>query len=134
MTVDHYLRWIVVTPPDVQKVRSAADFGHYARARRKFLGLSQQGVALIVKEDFGIPWHQTVVAKIESGERQVKLDEALALSLVYGIDLQDLMTGRGLTGEGHLIERDLSHTDALVAEVEAAREKRRGHGEHPEAS
>ena len=40
----------------------------------------------------GYRMHQTTVAKSESGERPVTLGEAVALALVLGVDLQDLLT------------------------------------------
>ena len=127
VVIDHYLRWVVVTPADIQAVQSAADFGSHARARREFLGMSQQGVAMILKENFGIPWHQTVVAKIESGARQVKLNEALALAQIYAMSVEDLVTGWDLEGNAHLKDKELTHHESLVAEVEAAQERgRRG--------
>lgn len=130
--VGYELKWVVVRPDDKQAVRSALEFGRHARTRREFLGLSQQGVARLVNDDFGIPWHQTVVAKIEAGQRQVKLNEALALSLVYGTSLDNLVAGKALETTGTLVTRDLSKNDALVAEVQAAQERRRGNGIHPE--
>lgn len=59
------------------------------------LGLSQADVSLVLL-GHGIDWHQTTVAKVEKGERQVKLDEAYALADVYAIPLDDLVEGRGL--------------------------------------
>lgn len=123
VVVGHYLRWIYITDEDVGEVARAAEFGEYARTRRKFLGLSQQRVARVLNEDFNISWHQTVVAKIESGERQIKLHEALALSRVYAMSLEDLMTGWDLEGDAHLCDKELSKMDSLDAEVRAAQER-----------
>jgi len=66
-----------------------------SRARREYLGFSQFFVASWMKDYLGIPWHQTVVAKIESGKRQVKLHEAVGLSLLYGMSIENLITGHG---------------------------------------
>lgn len=105
LTAENDRRYRVdVTAMALHLVQSVSDFGEYARQRREFLNLSQQLVAKLMKEDFYIPWHQTVVAKIESGERQVKLSEALALSFLYGMTLDDLVMGVNLTSTDGLID------------------------------
>lgn len=43
-----------------------------------------------------IMWHQTVVAKVESGQRAVKLTEAYALASVLDMRLDDLTLGNDL--------------------------------------
>lgn len=100
------LEWVIISPFDIGSVRQAEDFGEYARERREFLGMSQNFVAMTMKDVFDIPWHQTVVAKIESGQRQVKLAEALALSLIYGMSLENLMTGWDLEDNNRLETKD----------------------------
>lgn len=73
-----------------------ASFGKHARQRREFLDYSQGHVAMLLQTTYGIRWHQTVVAKIESGERLIKLAEAYALADIYGIPLEDLAHGNNL--------------------------------------
>lgn len=75
--------------------------------------MSQQAVASIMKNDFDIPWHQTVVAKVEAGERQVKLNEALALSHLYAMALEDLLTGSDLEGNARLVSNEV-HMEGTV--------------------
>lgn len=125
VTIDHYLYWIEYLPQDVEDVAQVANFGQHARQRREYLGMSQAVVAHIMTDPFGISWHQTVVAKIESGERQVKLAEALALSKIYGMKLEDLMTGWDLEGNTYLREKneEMSDLDALNTEVKAAQNR-----------
>jgi|SRR5699024_1763252 len=100
------LEWVIISPFDIGSVQQAEDFGEYARERREFLGMSQNFVAMTMKDVFDIPWHQTVVAKIESGQRQIKLAEALALSLIYGMSLENLMTSFHLEDETSLRTKD----------------------------
>jgi hypothetical protein len=45
--------------------------------------------------------HPTTIAKIEAGDREVKLDEAEALADLYGMSL-DTMMGKGLPDESSL--------------------------------
>lgn len=123
VAVGHYLKWLYVTERDIREVKETAEFGKFARTRRKFLGLSQQRVAAAIQDNFDIPWHQTVVAKIESGERQIKLHEALALSRLYAISLEELMTGWNLQSVDLLHDKELANLDSLKAEVEAAQER-----------
>ncbi len=70
-------------------------FADNARVRRVALGYSQEYVSLQMAVH-GIAWHQTVLAKIESEQRAVKLGEAYALAQMYDIGLEDLINGVGL--------------------------------------
>ena len=81
-------------------------FGDHARMRREYLNLSQQAVAAYMTDFFGIPWHQTVVAKIESGKRRIKLNEAMALAYIYGMPLDDLAGGISMVDKSRLIPLD----------------------------
>lgn len=69
------------------------NFARHVRMRRAAMGMSQQHVVLSLEIEHGIVWHQTVMAKIEGGQRQVKLAEAYALADVLGIPLDRLVTG-----------------------------------------
>lgn len=71
-------------------------FGGYAKKRRELIGYSQADVALMMQVDYGLPWHQTVLSKVEAGQRDVRLKEAYALANIYGIALDDLVRGEGL--------------------------------------
>lgn len=73
-----------------------ARFAANARVRRLRLRQSQETVAFFMKEIYGFPWHQTMVAKIEAGERAVKMDEAFALCRILGIEMDDLLRGRNM--------------------------------------
>lgn len=102
------INWFVAR----DRVDDIADFGHWVRLRREFLNLSQHSVAAFMKSYFRIPWHQTVVAKIESGERKVKLNEALALAYIYGLTLDDLAGGFKIEDDERLVAIDEGRTDA----------------------
>ena len=66
------------------------------RAMRARLNLSQSQVALAMTHR-GFAWHQTTVAKTESGERALRLDEASALAGVLGVEVTDLLPSKHLT-------------------------------------
>ena len=69
------------------------NFARHLRTRRVAMGMSQRHVVLFLEVEHGIVWHQTVVAKIEAGQRQVKLTEAFALADVLGLPLEQLIRG-----------------------------------------
>lgn len=68
-------------------------FAQRFRERRRYAGQkSQQHIALTMAAVYGhTSWHQTTVAKVESGERDVKLAEAVALAEIIGVPLSDLI-------------------------------------------
>jgi len=102
-TMDGRKYRIDITALGIYLVQNVEDFGFYARQRREFLNLSQQAVASFMSDQLYVPWHQTVVAKIEAGERRVKLNEAMALSLIYGMRLDDLVNGLNLDSIEQLV-------------------------------
>ncbi len=103
---------------EIQRVPKA--FAKNARHRRKMLGLSQAYVALMM-EAYGIRWHQTVLAKVESGDRDVKVHEAYALAAFYGVALDDLISGN--YGEGGSEQGVKMHPDGMVEVVDMANER-----------
>ena len=83
------------------------EIGQRMRAARMRVGMSQQHIALAMtmvhdddpsnarREAGGENrwrWHQTVVGKVESGERALKLTEAVAVADIIGIPLADLVS------------------------------------------
>lgn len=70
-------------------------FGQRVRDIRQQLGLSQRQVATMMASTHGTPWHQTTVAKTETGERPVKLSEAVALATAFGVPVADLLADAG---------------------------------------
>jgi len=67
-----------------------SSFGRRARERRQLLGLSQAAVSSVM-EAHGFQWHQTTVAKTESGERPPRLAEAAVLAVVLNVPLSALL-------------------------------------------
>lgn len=54
--------------------------------------MPQQAVATIMVVLYGhTSWRQTTVGKVETGERQVQLAEAVALAEILGVSLTDLI-------------------------------------------
>ena len=61
-------------------------FARQVRGAREKAGMSQTALAKALSEH-GVKAHMTTVAKIEAGDRSIRLNEAVALSRILGIDL-----------------------------------------------
>lgn len=69
-----------------------SNFAAALKARRTAAGISQQHVAMTMAMLYGhTNWHQTTVAKVEAGEREVRLAEAVALAQIVGSPLSQLI-------------------------------------------
>ena len=91
-----------------------ARFAGWLKTARTEAALSQQNVADALRAQ-GAPgpiWHQTVVAKIERGERPLRLDEAVALAVLFGTTVDAAL---GLTGA----PEQSAATQALVRRTSA---------------
>ncbi|KQS96980.1 helix-turn-helix domain-containing protein [Cellulomonas sp. Leaf395] len=71
-------------------------FARELRLARTDRGISQELLVAFVNQSFKLNWHQTTLAKVEAGERAIKLREALVLCEALEIPL------RQLTGEDEL--------------------------------
>ena len=102
---------------------TASRFALNIRARRELSGLSQRELAQALVDLGHASFRQQTIAEVESGGRQVKLDEALALARALGITVDSLIRPAGLTRQaGELL------TAAREAQ-EAARQAARWAGE-----
>ncbi|WP_404314361.1 multiprotein-bridging factor 1 family protein [Prescottella equi] len=82
-------------------------FGDILRERRTARGLSQRSLAERMSE-LGVKVDATAITRMENGQREAKLNEALALADYFGIDLASvpyLAEGQGrLTWQGLMDE------------------------------
>ncbi len=76
---------------------TASRFALNIRARRELSGLSQRELAQALVDLGHASFRQQTIAEVESGGRQVKLDEALALARALGITVDSLIRPAGLT-------------------------------------
>ncbi|MGH3745787.1 MAG: helix-turn-helix domain-containing protein [Micromonosporaceae bacterium] len=67
--------------------------GESLRSLRTARGMSQEDVAQMMALA-GFSWHQTTVAKTESGSRPVRVNEAAALAAQFGVWVDDLIFAR----------------------------------------
>lgn len=65
-------------------------FAQLVRERREANGWSQEELARRVSAATGSPFHQTAVTRLESGSRNIRLNEVVALAEVLYIDLGPL--------------------------------------------
>jgi transcriptional regulator with XRE-family HTH domain len=91
-------------------------FGGRMRQERERQGLTQGSLvgSLILMHD--IDWfHQTTVGKVESGDRPIRLEEAVAIADLLGVGLEELTHGQeDAVVRSQRIERAL----AVLAEVQ----------------
>ena len=99
------------TPSDV--------FAQRLRQERMRAGLSQTQLATRVSSALGAAVYGTAVTRMEKGERVVKLDEAVAIAGVLGVDLTALLVS---TSE---IERVLQEQRAASASAQSRFEEAR---------
>jgi transcriptional regulator with XRE-family HTH domain len=92
-----------------------ATFGARLRRERERQQVSQASLADSLTYH-GVPWHQTTVAKVEAGERPIRLAEATALARLLGIPLATLAIG-------HDDERGTWRLRRAIAELERVRRR-----------
>jgi len=76
---------------------AAARFAVNMRRRRELRGWSQRQLAQELVDLGHSTFRQQTVAEIEAGLRQVKLDEALALSRALGLSVENLIRPEGVS-------------------------------------
>ncbi|MFE3861004.1 helix-turn-helix domain-containing protein [Streptomyces goshikiensis] len=77
--------------------------GEALRAHRTARGLSQEDVAAMMNRS-GFSWRQTTVAKTEAGSRPVRVNEAAALALCFGVSVNELLGGQAESAEQSILE------------------------------
>ena len=86
----------------VRESRTEDYFREKFKAERRSRDWSQADVAKKL-EKRGIDLHPTTVAKIEAGQRSVRIDEARAIADLFGLSLDSLV------GRRAGLEHDLMH-------------------------
>jgi transcriptional regulator with XRE-family HTH domain len=66
-------------------------FGKRVRAEREHRGWSQADMAKMLSDNGIHPMHPTTVAKIEAGDRSVRINEAVGMADLFGVSLDALM-------------------------------------------
>lgn len=99
------------TPLDPERV-----IGREMRRIRERLGLTQQEVAERMLKN-GFRFHQTQIAKMERGERPIRVNEWIAITIALGMTPQDMLSSAISASVGESVEERLS-----LAELERERD------------
>jgi transcriptional regulator with XRE-family HTH domain len=94
---------------------TSATFIAWLKGARTAAGLSQQKVADALKAQ-GFAVFQTTVAKIERGDRPVRLDEAVAFAALFGTTL-DVALGLKSDTSQSFTSRDLARRTSLLQQI-----------------
>lgn len=93
--------------------------GARVSARREQLRLNQRSLADQANEIY--PMSQSTLSRIESGERELRLAEAMAISAILGCPVDDLLAPNPLSQRALVALRtsgsEVPHTSAAVDEV-----------------
>jgi transcriptional regulator with XRE-family HTH domain len=93
-------------------------FSNWLRTARTQAGLSQQKVADAMTAQ-GLGFFQTTVAKIEQGQRPLRLDEAAALTRLFGTTI-DAALGLKPDDPGSIAASQLAVRTSLLWQIRAA--------------
>lgn len=74
-------------------MRNDREFGQAVREARQALGISQGGLAAVMRRAGVDGWHQTTVSRVEKGERAVSFTEAVTLAEQLGLQLPAVTPG-----------------------------------------
>lgn len=105
-------------------------FGKTIRARREQRGWSQADMAKMLLDRGVDPMHSTTVAKIEAGDRSVRINEAVGIADLFDVSL-DVLLGRGTGVQTNELAFQLRHlrdtarqsSDQVWASTETIREQ-----------
>lgn len=64
-------------------------------AMRTAAGMTQTDLARVLRERYGLPFHQATIQRIEAGERPVRLNEAHLIAHAFQTDLDTMTSGYG---------------------------------------
>lgn len=62
---------------------------------REAKGINQTDLARVLRSDYGLPFHQQTIQRIESGERPIRLNEANLIAETLHADLFTMMSDVG---------------------------------------
>jgi transcriptional regulator with XRE-family HTH domain len=94
------------------------------KAERERRGLTQEKMAELFKAE-GLNLHWSTIAKIETGDRSVRIDEAACIADIFKVSL-DTMVGRMTTGDRdelyteRALVHEAGHTTAIAESLESS--------------
>ena len=93
--------------------------GERLLALRELLTLSQTAIAKTMREH-GHAWHQQTVARVESGDRPLRLSEAVSLARHYNLPLEVLAGGEVMPSDQAKWQSGFDAGVRMAAEVAGA--------------
>lgn len=85
-----------------------ATFARRLREERERAGLSQSALAEQLSAALGSAFDSSTVTRIEKASRSVKIEEAVVMASVLGLELADLVTeGGAVAARGRELRREL---------------------------
>jgi transcriptional regulator with XRE-family HTH domain len=89
------VRLDVMTDDDNGAGTWEANFRQRMIELRETMEMTQTDLARVLRERFGLKFHQQIVARIESGSRPIRLNEANLIAQTLGSDLATMMADSG---------------------------------------
>lgn len=80
-------------------------FGKTVKAQREQRGWSQADMAKMLSDKGIQPMHPTTVAKIEAGDRSVRINEAVGIADLFEVSIDSLLGRKNLTQDEELAQR-----------------------------
>jgi transcriptional regulator with XRE-family HTH domain len=71
------------------------NFRHHMARLRGDKGMTQTDLARALRDQFGLRFHQQIIARIEAGERPIRLNEAVLIARTLNVDLAAMMSDVG---------------------------------------
>jgi hypothetical protein len=101
------------TPPELTEQRFAANL-------REARGTMSQYTLAREMQDRGWPWRQQTVARVEAGQRMVRLGEATAIAEILQVPLDMLILPRGDSRDAELLTEWMQRAQAAFAQIMSA--------------
>lgn len=72
-----------------------SNFRERMEQMRTAAGMTQTDLARVLREQYGLPFHQATIQRIEAGERPVRLNEAHLIAHAFQTDLETMTAAYG---------------------------------------
>lgn len=94
-----------------------AAFRHNLIQQRAGAGISQTELAKRLAAK-GLPFHQQTIQRIEAGDRPVRLNEAMIISALFNIDLDEMITPTSPEALTEAMRSSGDHAVALMQDID----------------
>lgn len=107
--------------PDIQDQTAEQRFGTHVRTARESRGWTQDQLARKVRALKGVDLQQSAIARIEAGQRTLRLNEFVALAEMLGLDLGSYGGRTATLSTPEEYQDSLDRKAALMAQAEEIR-------------